>query len=325
MVRLSFSLCSRSLYAVLVGSSLVSLSSHTAHAAQWYTGSLVSPSGAKSHAGDLGVEPYYTYSQPVGTFASNGTSHPLHPRQQTFSNSTLWKYGITDDISIQTHTVVSYGWKHTAGHAHGPQFGDFPVDLIWRFLHPNPKRFIPDLNLFAGVVMPTGAYSRLRSTQDGTGTGAYVFRVAVTSQSTYTLPGNHALRLRVWNWWRHALTSARLHDTTTYGTTQGFHGTGRPGMSGQTGFSLEYGINQRWVLAMDLARDWANGSHLKGWTAAGTRVNKISAASTDWQIAPAVEYNWNPRWGVIAGAAVYYAGHNTGIKVAPQFAVNAVF
>lgn len=324
MVRLSFSRRSRFLCTILAGSFLVS-ATHTAYAAQWYTGSLVSPSGAKSHAGDLGIEPYYTYSQPIGTFAANGTSHPLHPRQQTFSNSTLWKLGITDDISIQTHTVVSYGWKHTAGHSNGPQFGDFPVDFIWRFLHPNPKRFIPDLNLFAGVVMPTGAYSHLRSAQDGTGTGSYVFRVALTEQSTYTLPGNHALRLRVWNWWRRALTSARLQDATTYGTAAGFRGSGRPGMSGQTGFSLEYGLTQRWVLAMDLARDWANGSRLKGWNATGSRVNKIGSASTDWQIAPAVEYNWNPRWGIIAGAAVYYAGHNTGVKIAPQFAVNAVF
>lgn len=296
-----------------------------ARAGQWYTGSLVSPSGAKNHAGDIGVEPYFSYSQPIGYFASNGTSHPQHPRQQTFSNSTMWKYGILDDLSIQAHTVVSYGWKHGGGHAHGPKFGDFPVDLIYRFLHANPKRYIPDLNLFAGVVFPTGDYKHLGSSQDGFGTGSYVFRVAITEQSTYTLPGNHELRLRVWNWFRRSLTSARLQDVTSYGTTTGFVGRGHPGMSGQTGFSLEYALNQKWVLAMDLARDWSNGSRLKGRYLSGATVNRISSASSDWQIAPAIEYNWNARWGVIVGSSIYYAGHDTGVKISPQFAINAVF
>nr|WP_232091865.1 hypothetical protein [Acetobacter aceti] len=304
---------------------LFSVGLSDARAGQWYIGSLVSPSGAKNHAGDAGIEPYFSYSQPVGTFASNGTGHPLHPRQQTFSNSTMWKYGILDDLSIQAHTVISYGWKHGAGHAHGPKFGDFPVDMIWRFMRANPKRYIPDLNLFAGVIFPTGDYSRLGASQDGFGTGAYVFRMALTEQSTYTLPGGHELRLRVWSWFRHALNSARLRDVTSYGTSEGFVGRGSPGMSGQVGFSLEYALNQKWVLAADVARDWSNGSRLKGRYASGQTVNKTGSASTDWQVAPAIEYNWNARWGVIAGSAVYYAGHNTGIKVSPQFAINTVF
>lgn len=63
----------------------------------------------------------------------------------------------------------------------------------------------------------------------------------------------------------------------------------------------------------------------EGRYASGQTVNKTGSASTDWQVAPAIEYNWNARWGVIAGSSVYYAGHNTGIKVSPQFAINTVF
>lgn len=292
---------------------------------QWYTGSLVSPASAKDHAGDAGIEPYYTYSQPIGYYDAHGISHPQHPRQQLFSNSTMWKYGITDYLSIQAHTVISYGWKRNAGHSSGPKFGDFPVDLIWRFLNPNPKRYIPGLNLFAGMVFPTGDYSRLGHGQDGVGAGSYVFRTALLSQSTYQLPGHHALRLRVWNWFRRALNAAALRDTTSYGTMVGFRGKGRPGMSGQTGFSLEYGVNRQWVLAIDVARDWANGSRVWGHTRTGQYMDRTGSSSGDWQVAPALEYNWNARWGVIAGASVYYAGHNTSVKIAPQVAINTVF
>lgn len=298
----------------------------TAHAQQWYTGSLVSPSGVMSRPGALNVEPYYSYSQPLGTFDTQGAAGPArHPMQRMFANSTLWKYGITKDFSVQMHTVIDYGWKNGTDHSHGPKFGDFPVDLIYCFVRPDPVRYIPAFNLFAGMIFPTGDYSHLGHAQDGIGTGAYVFRVALTEQSTYTLPGNHALRLRMWNWFRRAVSSAALHDVTSYGTTQGFRGRGRPGMSGEAGFSLEYGITRKWVLATDVAYDWANGSYIHGRNAGGQVVNRVGSASGDWQVAPAVEYNWNARWGVIAGSSFYYAGHNKSIQVSPQLAINAIF
>ncbi|MFT9399900.1 transporter [Acetobacter sp.] len=296
-----------------------------AQAEQWYTGSLLSPAPAKNHTGQGTIEPYFTYSLPVGYFDAAGVSQPQHPRQQLFSNSTLWKYGLTESLSIQAHTVVSYGWKNTQGHSNGPKFGDFPVDLIWRFIDGNQKRYIPSFNIFAGVVFPTGDYNKLQNAQNGVGTGSYVFRTALLSQSSYMLPGNHPLRLRTWGWFRHALNAARLDGRTTYSTPTGFQGHGRPGMSGQAGFSLEYGITRRWVAAVDVARDWANGSKIWGTTQNGSHLKKIGTSSGDWQVDPAVEYNFNSSIGLITGASIYYAGHNTGIRVAPQFAVNVVF
>ncbi|AOX18785.1 hypothetical protein [Kozakia baliensis] len=300
-------------------------STSLAYANQWYTGSLVSPSGT-TQPGVLNVEPYYSYNQPLGLFDSRGGAHPAsHPIQRMFSNSTLWKYGILPDLSVQVHTIVDYEWKHATDHSHGPKTGDVPVDLIYRFVRPDPKRYIPALNLFVGMIFPTGDYKKLGNTEDGVGSGAYVFRFAITEQSTYTLPGNHELRLRIWNWFRRAVTSATLVDTTSYGTAHGFRGRGQPGMSGETGFSLEYALSQKWVMAMDLARDWANGSRLRGYEASGRYVNKIGSAGTDWQIAPAFEYNWNAHWGIIVGSAFYFAGHNKNIQASPQFAINAIF
>ncbi|WP_252347553.1 MULTISPECIES: transporter [unclassified Gluconobacter] len=297
----------------------------SAHAGQWYTGSLVSPSGT-TREGVLNVEPYFSYSQPLGSFGPHGRTLPAsHPLQRMFSNSTLWKYGISQDFSIQIHTIVDYGWKHANGHSHGPKTGDVPVDLIYRLVRPDPRRYIPALNLFAGMIFPTGDYKKLHNIQDGVGSGAYVFRFALTAQSTYTLPGHHELRVRAWNWFRRAVTSASLTDETSYGTAYGFRGRGRPGMSGQSGFSLEYGLTQKWVLVMDLARDWSNGSVLRGHDTNGTYVSKTGSANTDWQIAPAFEYNWNANWGIIAGAAFYFSGHNKNIQVSPQFAINSMF
>lgn len=240
----------------LVGTLLLSVGLSTAHAAdtgnsaaagsqapgearpQWYTGSLVSPSGALSKSGVFAWEPYVSYNLPVGYLDANGNSHPLHPRQQSVSNFTLYKYSITDSISIQVTPTISYLWKKKAGTSSGLKFGDLPVDLMWRYLDADPARYIPALSVFAGVGFPTGNYQRLGRAEDGVGSGVYTFRLAFTEQSTYTLPGQHELRLRMWGTFRRALTTAHLHNVSSYGTEVGFRGTAQPGMYGESGFSL---------------------------------------------------------------------------------------
>ncbi|MBV1833716.1 hypothetical protein [Novacetimonas pomaceti] len=292
---------------------------------QWYTGSLVSPSGALTKKGVFAFEPYFAYSTPTGYLDSGGRERALHSGMRDISNFTLYKYAITNAISIQTTPTISYGWRRHGDTTSGAKFGDLPVDVMWRYLNADPTRYIPALSIFAGIAFPTGDYTKLGRTEDGIGTGAYTFRLALTEQSTYTLPGHHALRLRIWGTFRRALTTAHITNTSSYGTTQGFHGTARPGMYGESGFSLEYGISQKWVLALDLARDWADGASIHGHDARGALVHTVGEGSGDWMIAPAIEYNWSPRFGIIAGVTAIFAGHDTARVLSPQFAFNSVF
>ncbi|GBQ76431.1 hypothetical protein AA15237_2254 [Komagataeibacter xylinus NBRC 15237] len=297
------------------------------HYTQWYTGSLVSPSGALTKKGVFAWEPYFAYSQPVGNLDSVGRAAPIKDRAHMVSSFTLYKYSITNSISLQMTPTISYGWRHGGygGTTSGTKMGDLPVDVMWRYLDADPKRYIPALSLFVGVAFPSGDYTKLGRAEDGVGTGTYTFRVALTEQSTYTLPGHHELRLRTWGTFRRALTQAHIADISSYGTSAGFRGLAHPGMYGESGFSLEYGVNQKWVIAMDLARDWANGSRVRGYNAQGKYQDVLGQASGNWVIAPAVEYNWSPRFGIIAGVTAIFAGHNTGQVISPQFAFNSVF
>lgn len=293
---------------------------------QWYTGSLVSPSGAMTQKGILAIEPYVTYNQPVGYIDSNGNIGPLHPRTKNITNFTMIKYSITDNVSVQTLPTFSYRWGgHGNQTSSGVKFSDLPVDVMWRYLDANPDRFIPALSAFVGMAFPTGDYQRIDRTQDGVGSGTYTLRLALTEQSTYTLPGNHALRLRMWATLRKPLNKAQLHGMSSYGTEPGFRGNARAGLFGSAGFSLEYGINQKWVLAMDIARDWSNGSRVRGVMKDGSIIDNMGSPSGDWLAAPAVEFSWSPNFGVICGSSVYFAGHNTSLVVSPQCALNTVF
>lgn len=295
------------------------------HYEQWYTGSLVSPSGAQPKAGILGIEPYMTYTEPAGFFRADGVRLPLPAHQRTVTSSTMFKYGVTDRLSLQTFPAMSYGWKDHGPTSSGIKFNDLPLDAILTVVKPHPEHYVPTVAVFAGVLAPTGDYSHLGRATDGVGGGAWVFRTAIVQQSTFIFPNGHNFRVRAWGNFRRAISSARLVDITSYGTERGFRGWGRPGINGQAGFSLEYGLSQRWVIAMDFARDWANGARVRGVDGNGRTVNSKGASSSDWQVAPAMEFSWSPRFGIVAGCAIYVAGHNTNMNVAPQFAVNTVF
>jgi hypothetical protein len=56
---------------------------------QWYTGSLLSPSGALPHQGMLGLEPYLIFADQTGGFDSTGPSRAVGSASRSLSSSTL--------------------------------------------------------------------------------------------------------------------------------------------------------------------------------------------------------------------------------------------
>jgi hypothetical protein len=56
----------------------------------------------------------------------------------------------------------------------------------------------------------------------------------------------------------------------------------------------------------------------------GAELNFNTGESHTWSLAPAIEYNFNSRVGVIAGAKLTVAGRNATAVVIPVVAVNIV-
>jgi hypothetical protein len=57
------------------------------------------------------------------------------------------------------------------------------------------------------------------------------------------------------------------------------------------------------------------------------RVPFEAESGSAWRsgLAPAIEYNWTSRVGVIVGARWFVAGHNTSASVTPVAAISMVF
>ncbi|HEX5208320.1 MAG TPA: hypothetical protein VFW10_11080, partial [Steroidobacteraceae bacterium] len=115
-----------------------------------------------------------------------------------------------------------------------------------------------------------------------------------------------------------------------YGTSEGFDGRARPGPSFVGDLAFEYSVTRSWVLATDINWEHDGNTRVEGnySAAAGFLPSSLIqdfGSSEILYLAPAVEYNWSPTMGVIAGARVAAMGRSTSATVTPVAAVNMVF
>ncbi|MXV45114.1 hypothetical protein GS501_08705 [Saccharibacter sp. 17.LH.SD] len=269
----------------------------------------------------IAVEPYVAAGVPAGTFNSNGHLKTHHAGgQDSISQSTLFKYGLTSHLSFYLLPTYSYSW---GGHAKpsGMKFNDLPVEFQYR-LTPH---YTPSISLYLGFQAPTGDYSNLANASEGVGQGGWFIRYGAHTQ--FALPFfKHAMRVRLWVQARQPVTDARLRNISSYGTSNGFKGVAHPGAFGNDGGSVELGITKRWVFALDLYHTWSASSSVRGINRfTREQIHTRTGWSGAFNVGPAIEYNFTADVGAIAGVILPVAGHNTSRSIQPQCAVFAMF
>lgn len=275
---------------------------------QWWTGPLLAPSPAVFAQGVLGIEPYFLDKRGAGTFDNNGILHALPQGSEQLRSFTSLQYGLTDDFSVQL--VPSFA--HAVNDEGATGIGDLPVRVKYRWDRGGGEFWLPALTTTVGLNLPVGPYQRLRSADDGFGAGAYTASAQVLLQSLF-MTGDHANRMRLWATPNAPLGSVTLHGISSYGTDASFSGWAVPGEAGELGLADEFALDQRWVLALDAVEDLSKATH---------PVPVINLTSESFSLAPAVEFNFSRRVGLIAGAEFTLMGRNSASAVIPQLAVN---
>jgi hypothetical protein len=106
-----------------------------------------------------------------------------------------------------------------------------------------------------------------------------------------------------------------------FGTGPGFRGRAKPGSKTSVILGAEYSLTREWVLAFDIERDeWGKTDVVGRDTPDGPLARRMSPRSWNIGFAPAVEYNWSDRAGVIVGVWIVPKGHNTESSVTPAIA-----
>jgi hypothetical protein len=85
-------------------------------------------------------------------------------------------------------------------------------------------------------------------------------------------------------------------------------------------------VTKHWVLALDATYRYQGNTAVGGYNISRpTQSIQVNSGDTDaFGLAPAIEYNWKRNLGVLVGARVIPAGHNTGFTITPAVAINFV-
>ncbi|AIF48442.1 hypothetical protein [Dyella japonica] len=293
-----------------------------------FTGPLITPNASALPAGMVLAEPYFIYSESHANYDAQGDRHDDRPGSHQWLLLVPVTLGVTRRFNVQLTGGIAY---NVSGgyHSDGARLADTTLTFQYMFVAPRGDGTGPAVSASYAHVFPTGKYDRLGDNPlNATGTGASVDRLAVFAQQLFWLDNGHPLRLRAQWAWSPAPARVYLDGMSAHGTSKVFQGWVKPGSTLGITAAVEYGLSQHWALATDLTWSHQRSGMLQGtdcWPDAYQSVEQRKPVSWSYSIAPAIEYNINGNFGIIAGAQMSFAGHRSASYVTPQIAVNMVF
>ncbi len=285
----------------------------------WWTGPLLAPSASTLPRGHFLIEPY-VFDSIIFALDDGDGNRTQVPREHVSGSLTYVLYGVTDRLTVGA--IPRFGFEHEVSGARsgGPGVSDLVVQAQYRLSLYQDGRHVPTMSVAFGETLPTGAFDQLGDRKaDALGSGAYTSTMSLYSQHFFWMPTGRILRTRL-NLSFSTSSIVNVRDTSVYGTPEGFRGRARPGDSFVVDSAWEYSLTRRWVPAVDLVYERDANTSVDG---AALRAN--SGTSSSLALAPALEYNWSARAGLIVGAKIGVRGRNTSVAVIPIAAVNLVY
>ena len=292
----------------------------------WWTGPLLAPNASTFPAGHALIETYVFDVNSNGQFDTGGRHAPASGGHE-LGSLTYLIYGLTDRVSVGLLPRFFFDEPAGAPNSSSPGIGDLGAQVQVGLTSFHEGSLVPATALVLGETFPTGRYDALANPADGFGAGAYSTSLSWYSQDYLWLPNGRILRVRL-DLTYAISSSASLRDQSVYGTPAGFRGRAHPGDSFTADAAAEYSVTRHWVLATDLVWVHEASTSLTGSepAAGGSALLDTQSGSSEYfAVAPAVEYNFSSRVGVILGARIFVAGRNTGSSVTTAAAINMVF
>ena len=303
---------------LLFGVSVANAASTQSRDDAWWTGPLLAASPGSLTPGHFLIEPYVFDAIPQGHYDNDGNRRPV-PHANDFGSQSYLLYGLTDKIGVGLIPRFAFNDLGEGRSSSRVGMGDVTVQAQYGLTTFHEGSWIPTTAFVLQETLPIGKYDQLGDRPaNGFGAGTYSTNLALYSQYFFWMPNGRILRTRFDV--SYAISgSASVRDVSVYGTDEGFRGRARPGNVTVVNAAGEYSLTRNWVLAMDVVYEHDGSTHVYG---PGFNVN--SGTAHTWSLAPAIEYNFNSRVGVIAGAKLTVAGRNATAVVIPVAAVNIV-
>ncbi|MFL6602421.1 MAG: transporter [Steroidobacteraceae bacterium] len=296
----------------------------------WWTGPLLAASAGSLARGHFLIEPYVFDVIPRGHYDNDGQRHG-DPHANNFGSQSYVLYGLTDRVGIGLIPRFGFNDPGAGRSSSKVGIGDLTLQGQYGLTRFAEGSWIPSTSFVFQETLPLGKYDGLgERPADGFGAGVYSTTLSLYSQYFFWMPNGRILRTRLDI--SYSLSgSARVRDVSVYGTAAGFSGRARPGNSAIFNAAWEYSVTRNWVLALDVVYEHDSNTHVSGLdlkiSGAGlppATVELNSGPGHTWSLAPAIEYNFNSRVGLIAGAKLTVAGRNAPAVLIPVAAINIV-
>lgn len=288
----------------------------------WWTGPMLANTAETAPRGHYLLEPYLYNVSTQGSFAANGERHSS-PHTNSYGSLTYIVYGLTDTWGVGVIPTGSYNQLNTGS---GGGVGDLTFQAQHRFSHFRPCRYVPSFSIAAQQTLPTAKYDELgKKPGNGLGAGAYTTNLAAYAQMYFWMPNRRILRMRL-DVSESFSSVVKIKDASVYGTSDGFRGEAKPGNAFVLNPAWEYSVTRVWVVALDATYRHANDTPVSGYYALNPQgpIRMNSGSSDALGFAPAVEYNFNSRVGVLLGTRFIAHGRNTAATITPAIAINIV-
>jgi hypothetical protein len=290
----------------------------------WWTGSLLAKSVTTLPAGGLYLEPSLDDGIPYTHFDNAGQRREV-TRENELGVSIPVEYGVTGRMTVSTTLRFGYDWSGQGQSSAGIGAGDPSVQIQYQLTQYQPGSWIPVFAVDLQETLPMGRYDRLDRQADGFGSGADTTTVAACSQTFFWMPNGRVVRARL-DLIYSGSQRVWVEGRSVYGTPDDFRGHATPGDSTSVDLAFEYSATSNWVLASDLWFERDGSTRVNGIYAqpGGQAFDFLSASGTGREliVAPAVEYNWSRRLGIILGSRITAVGRNATGFITPVAALS---
>ncbi|MFY9729518.1 MAG: hypothetical protein WB723_11570 [Candidatus Acidiferrales bacterium] len=296
----------------------------------WWTGPMLAPSAATLPQGHFLIEPYLYDVIQQGQYDRAGVKRKA-AESNGFGSLTYVNYGLTDKLTIGVIPTFGYNRVSGAPSSSSVEMGDVTVQGQYRLTKFHEGSWVPTTSFAVQESFPSGKYDRLGNRpSDGLGSGAYTTTFAFYSQTYFWLPNRRILRMRL-NVSQAISSGLNVKGVSVYGTDAEFQGHAKPGGTSFVDASWEYSLTRSWVLALDATYRYQSSAHVIGSdeiTSPGVPNPRTIRLNTGFSdaigFAPAIEYSWNSKVGILLGTRLIPAGRNTSATITPAIAINIV-
>ncbi len=277
----------------------------------WFTGPLLAPQGKALPQGHANFEFYGSAIDANGVF--NDSRQLTHiPTGRAQNTTPLMTLGLTDHINIEL--IQPYNWNEYRNKKQ-QGIGDFQSVLGYWLFQQDESFWFPDVYITYNQIIPLGRYQNINPRYANVGvlgSGSYQSGVVLNFQHLQPVLKDFYLRTRLSLQYMHPFSTS-VHGFNAYGGGFGTNGRIKPGDFQTATMAAELSLNQNWVAVMEaqtLHRQSSSFTGEKGYTITGQPA-KIGHEAIDYiSLAPAVEYNFNQHYGIIAGLWFSIKGKN---------------